>query len=264
MRAQAAAAVVWVLVTALAPGAPPSTETIVMRMKAALEPVRPSVRAMTITVAGEGEEPAEWHAAQARKRLPDGDRMLTVMLAPESVRGIALMVQQSNKGPDVQWMYVPAVRRVRKIVPAARYEAFVGTDFTYADFGFIGRTATSAFLGSEVRDGIRTYRIQEVPRERWYYSRVVTWIAADSWLPLRRELYAPSSELWKVERFADVTVVDGVRTPLRIRMDDVRERGSSELAITGVHYGGDIDDRLFDPARLADAVDSPLWRATGE
>jgi hypothetical protein len=253
----------WLLAVAAAAasaGAPEATD-VVERVRAVLEPARPSVRRMTIRIQSEGGEEARWEAAQARKALGGERRILTVLLAPEGVRGVALMVGRRPGAPDVQWLYLPTVRRVRKVVPAAPYQSFLGTDFTLADFGFVGADATYRRLGTEEADGRAVHRLEEVPRERWYYGRIVWWIAADSGLPLRREFHAPSGELWKVETFEAVSRIDGVPTPLRIRMEDVREKASSEIAITDVRYDEELPDALFDPQRLPDAVASPAWTA---
>jgi len=46
-----------------------------------------------------------------------------------------------------------------------------------------------------------------VPQERFFYSRIITWIGTDSLLPLQRNYYALNSELWKMETFEDVSVI---------------------------------------------------------
>jgi hypothetical protein len=237
---------------------PPAT-TIVEKMRAALEPARPSIRRLTLSVSAPRGDATQLYAGQARTRRADGDWMLTIVLQPSSVRGIAFLVRQARDRSDDQWTYLPAVRRVRKVVPVQRYQAFLGSDFTFADLGFVSRSSSYELLATEQRDGVRAHKVQEVPGEQWYYARVVTWIDADSALPLRREFYDPSNTLWKVERFAEVKSVDGVPTPMRIRMEDVREPGHSEIVVTALDYDASVPDELFDPEALPGAADSPVW-----
>ena len=154
------------------------------------------------------------------------------------------------------------MRRVRKIVPVESLRAFLDSDFTLSDMGFVNLRAKYAFLREGRRAGVRAYEIQEGPggeQGTWYYSRIVTWLAADSSLPLERDFYDPSNTLWKVETFEKVTDVDGVPTPLRIHMEDRQEGGSTAIAVSDVHYDVDVPDALFDPARLRDAAASPVW-----
>ena len=74
--------------------------------------------------------------------------------------------------------------------------------------GFVGFARTYKLLATEVLDGVHTYKLEETPTDQWYVSRVVDWVAADSWQPLKRQFFAPSGEDWKVERFEDIRRVD--------------------------------------------------------
>ncbi len=244
--------------------APLSGKALVEKMHAALEPARTSTRKLTIVVKAVAPETesTEWTAGQARKKLPDGARILTVVLAPESVKGMALLVQQQEKGPDRQWVYVPAIRRVRELVPVESHESFLSTDFTYADLGFVRRDASYKVLGSETRDGVRTSKIEAVPRDQWYYSRIDTWIASDSSLPIRREFHDPAGLLRKVETWGQVTRVDGTSLPLLVRMEDVRQGGSTDLRVGDVVWDREPPDDLFEPRNLPKAAASPVWNAS--
>src|SRR5262249_54368709 len=153
---------------------------------------------------------------------------------------------------------LPVVRRVREIVPVESYQSFLNTDFTYADLGFTRRAGTDKLLGTETRDNLETYRVEEVPRATWYYSRIVTWVAADSWLPVRREFYDPAGVLWKVEKWAQVTAIDGVAIPMSVVMEDVRQGGSTEVRVSDVLWDCKIPDDAFDPDRLGTAGNAAL------
>ncbi len=239
----------------------PDAPTIVRNMKEALEPARASTQKLTVVVSGEIGQPAEWIAGQAREQRAEGRRMLTVMLAPEGARGVAILFQDRGKEPGHQWVYIPAVRRVREISRVETHQAFLNSDFTYADLGFVSPREHYELLGSETRDGVRAWKVQAIPLEQWYYSRVVSWVAADTWLPIRREFHDPAGLLWKVETWGDVTRIDGVPIPLRVRMEDVRGKGSTEIRVSDVLWNRELPPELFEPRNLPAAVDSPVWGA---
>src|SRR5438045_3974900 len=138
------------LAAAPAIAASPDAGTLVQKMRDALEPPRASTRKVTIVLnaVAPATETVQWTAGQARKRLSDGRRILTVMLAPASERGIALLVQEQPKKADLQWFYLPAVRRTRTLVRADAYQAFLNTDFTYADLGFVTQDAVYKIVGN--------------------------------------------------------------------------------------------------------------------
>lgn len=252
------------LAAAPAMAGPPNAQTIVQGMKRALEPDRPSTRTLVVAVRAADGFTAEWTARQARKRLPDGNGILTVILEPDDVKGVGLLIREQKDRPDEQWMYLPTIRRVRKIIPVGAYESFLGSDFTLADLGFVNlRDRKFSLLDEKTFAGRPAYNVQEVlAGPHFYYSRIVSWVAKDSMLPLERDYYDAANQLWKTEIYQDSTVIDGVPTVLRIRMEDRQQNTSTELRVSEVRYDATIPDDLFDPQRLPQASKHPLWTPT--
>jgi len=239
--------VVLVLVVALTDAAPPDVMTVVKQMKEVFEPAGSRIHKVVISMTAPTGEKTQWVAGQARKQLADGKSSLLVMLEPESIRGNTLLIGERAGQPDIMWWYSPGIRRVRALVPVDAYQRFLDTDFTYADLGFVSLQGTCRLLGEEEHAGERAYKVEMVPQEPWYYLRIITWVAADSMLPLQRDFYNRAGELWKSEFFEQVTVIDGVPTPLRIRMQDVQLGTSTELRLSEVRTDVDIPDEFFDP-----------------
>lgn len=246
-----------------AAAAPPDADTIVQKMKEVFEPAHSSVRKFVIAVKGMHGVETEWVAVKAQKTLADGKRSLLVMLEPEDAKGKALLVGEIANQPDTMWTYLPAVRRVRRIVSLESHASFFDTDFTYADLGFIERQGSYVFHGEEDLNGVKTYKIAKVSKEREYYSRIFTWVAADSMLPLKREYYDPAGELWKVETFEKISVIEGIPTPFLVHMEDVQAGSSSEFRVSEAHYNVTLPDSLFDPAHLSKVADSDVWLNLG-
>jgi outer membrane lipoprotein-sorting protein len=192
------------------------------------------------------------------------------MLEPKDSRGMALLIGERQGQPDIMWTYSPVLRRVRALVPVESYQRFLDTDFTHADLGFISRHGTYRLLGEE-HNGIRTYKVELVPQEDWYYSRIITWVSADSLLPIQRDFYDRAGRLWKNEYFEQVAVIDGKPAPLRIRMHDVQQNTTTQLTVSNVRTDVELPDELFDPEHLQQAVELQVWQeysgpqvATGE
>jgi len=262
MRFSIFTALVSILATATpAMAAPPNASTILHRMKAALEPDRPSTRTLVLATQAEDGSTVEWTARQARKKLPDGNRILTVILEPDDVKGVAFLIWERAGRPDEQWIYLPTVRRVRKLVPVSAYESFLGTDFTFADLGFVDlRDRKFSLLGEEPVAGVPAYKIREVlAGPVFYYSHIVTWVAKDTMLPLRRDYYDAGNRLWKTELYQDIATIDGTPTVLRLRMEDKTSNTSTELRVSRVRYDAAIPDELFDPQKLPGTSKNPLW-----
>lgn len=234
---------------------------VVKQMKEVFEPVRPSTRQVEISMTAGGET-IHWVAREAIKEFPDGKRMVMVMLEPNEVKGNAYIIWEPKDKPSAIWTYMPFLRRVRELLGVDAYEHFLGTDFTYADLGFVRLHPQYRLLGQEDHGGKKTYKIEEsVPKERAYYSRVITWVSKDSMLPIQRDYYDVAGTLWKTETFEEASI-DGVPTPIRIQMKDLQGKSSTEIRMSNVRYDTDIPDALFDPMQLPTAASSPAWQSS--
>jgi outer membrane lipoprotein-sorting protein len=257
------AAVVLVAAPARADEAP-TADQVVSQMKAALEPPKPSIRTMTMTLDDQGTE-TTFSLVQARKRLADGARALTVLFAPAGARGIAYLTAEGTNGGPTEWLYVPYVQRARKLVPAENYQSFMDTDFTYGDLGLLPVDTRNTLLGTETVDGKKAYKVESIPSttvKQWYYSRAVTWIDAATLLPTRRELYSPAGDLFKVETSGSVTRIEGIPTPLEIRITDVGTKSTTTLKVDSVNYDAVVPDALFQPDGLRSIADADAWKST--
>jgi hypothetical protein len=237
---------------------------IMNQTKEIFEPTRPCMRKIVISTSEHGEKGQDLIAGQVVKQFPDGKCMLMVILEPEDVKGTAFLIQERENKPTVMMIYLPSIRRIRKLGPVEQYDSFLGTDFTYGDLDFIKLKKGYKLLGTEEHAAVRAYKVEEdVPQERSFYSRIITWIATDSLLPLQRNYYSTNGELWKTELFEEVSVIDGVPTPLRIKMKDIGDGTSTELALLEVDYDADIPDEIFSQKELLHVAAHPLWQVYG-
>lgn len=147
-------------------------------------------------------------------------------------------------------------------MPANAYDAFVSSDFTYADLGYVDLNASYNELPSEHHDGKELYKLEETPEQRFYYARIVTLVDPETWLPVRREFFDPGTHLWKIETFDEVHTIDGVPTALHLRMEDVQAKSNSEITVSDVRFDIDVPDTLFDPSELREVASNPIFTDT--
>jgi outer membrane lipoprotein-sorting protein len=234
--------------------------SIVKRMKQALESTRPSVRIMTVKVKGREGFVVKWTVGQARAHVNDTDSMLTVVLEPVGVKGLAFLAKEKPGAAAVAYSYVPAVRRVQEITPRADYEPFGGTDFTYGDLGFVRLGGQERFDGTETHNGVKAYKLEEALANNPLFSKTVTWVATGTALPVERDYYDREGKLYKSEHFEKITAIDNIPTIMKIVMYDVQSGGSSEIDVSSVKYGKQAPAELFDPKQLPNAANDSLWK----
>lgn len=233
---------------------------IARRARTALYPDLPSTRTMSISVRTRDDAVATWTARQARKNVGGRPSVVTVLDRPESVAGIAILAEALDENMDAQWVYIPPVRRVRRLVYEGRFENFLGTDFSLEDFGFADIHSTQlTLLGAVEYDGEIAHVLREVPLDPSGYSKILTWVSAETYLPMRREFFDADGVLWKTQRFENVAIIDGIATPLRMSVVNEQEGGSTELTVRGVNYAAELDDGLFRPAALPSMLDNAGW-----
>ena len=248
------------LIVTTAAAAAPDVAMIVQHMKQGLEGPSSAVRLMTLKVISGGNTVAQWKMAQANGTANGAHWMLTVVLAPPEAKGIAFLDKdQPGATSAVNYAYLPVTKRVLEFSPIPGYDAFFTTDFSYQDLGFVRLGGGGEkLLGTETRDGKKVYKLEDHPINHPLYSKVISYVATDTLLPVERDFYDRAGRLYKSEH----CTVETVETPVitKIVMNDVQSGGSSEIDVTKVIRDKQAPADLFDPKRLPEVADHPFWK----
>ncbi|MEQ8663272.1 MAG: outer membrane lipoprotein-sorting protein, partial [Gammaproteobacteria bacterium] len=249
IRRLARGASVLCLLLAAAPAAhaaEPDPAQLLAAMQKAMVPDEPRLARVRVTVYKEQAELADrtWEALVARRRFADGPRTAVTLMAPPVTRGSAVLTAPRGDDGDIGlWLFSPSDRRARALAPLDADRNFLVTDFNYDDLALTTRDFVEPQLhGEEMLDGRPTWKVEVKPADRWYYSRIVTWIGQDTLLPVRREYYDRAYRLWKVAEMRDA-VIDGIPTLLEITLHDVQTDSRSIWDVRAVSYGADDLDR---------------------
>jgi outer membrane lipoprotein-sorting protein len=143
------------------------------------------------------------------------DNMRVVrFLSPQDVRSTAtLTIENADRDDDI-WIYLPALKKTRRLLASNKKDSFVGTDFSYGDIiGFKVAEWRHALLREEAVDGVPCFVVESVPlstatQENSGYSKRVQWISRDSFVALKGEFYDASGRLLKVMTATDIREVD--------------------------------------------------------
>lgn len=158
---------------------------------------------------------------------------------PPDLRGIELSVQRGRDGIDTMYLYLPSIRRVRKIRADMFGESFLGTDFNYEDLGFERLEATKhAIIGDDRVDGRPCTRIESIPANPWWYSRVIRCVDLEDYVPRRTEYFDSTGRPYKVRTLGSVEMIASHPTPHLLRMEDVRDGTgtASTIRLSNVFY----------------------------
>ncbi len=108
----------------------------------------------------------------------DGDRTLFVFDRPRDVRGTAFLVHAHIDEPDDQWLFLPALNRVKRISSSKQSGSFMGSEFSYEDLGAIEVAKfTHRLLRDEAYGELECTVSERIPLDSDSgYSRQLVWI----------------------------------------------------------------------------------------
>lgn len=165
---------------------------------------------------------------------------------PADVKGTAFLVWKYPEREDDRWIFIPAIKLVRRIAADDKRSSFVGSDFTYEDVS--GREVgdeTHRLLGEETLDGRPVYRIESLTKAKLDYVRRLSWIDRERWLPLKEEYYDARGGLLRTFTADEVREVDGHWTVTRRTMRDAQSGHRTEVALKEVAYDVGLTEDLF-------------------
>ena len=107
----------------------------------------------------------------------DGDRSLFVFDEPRDVKGTAFLVYAHKFESDEQWLYLPALKRVKRISSSKQSGSFMGSEFAYEDLGAVEvEKYTYKFLRDEPCGDLQCAVLERVPvSDDSGYSRHLVW-----------------------------------------------------------------------------------------
>ncbi len=129
----------------------------------------------------------------------DGDKSMTVFHTPRDVRGTALLTYSHGVDPDEQWLYLPALRRVKRIASNNQSGPFMGSEFAYEDLSSQEVDKyTYKYLKDEKLDGVDCFLIEQYPvRKDSGYTRMQTWMDKDEYRVRKIDFYDRKGALLK-------------------------------------------------------------------
>ena len=173
--------------------------------------------------------------------------------SPQEVAGTAFLMLDRDKGESEQHIYLPGLKRTRRIVGREREGSFMGSDFSYADMERRDtRAATQKRLPDEDLSGVKTFVLESTPKKDSgsTYSKIETWVRQDNYLPLRIRFYDQGGKLVKTFYTKRIRTMDGRPVIMESQMVNKQSGHSTELVVDNLRPRKDIPDSAFTPTAL--------------
>jgi len=170
-------------------------------------------------------------------------------VAPADVKNTSFMnwsYDDPNKSDD-QWIYLPALKKVKRISSENKSDYFMGSDFTYDDLG--DRKVdddTHTLLKEETIDGVDYWVIKSVPKDEDYmYSKTITWIRKDNLIGLKKEFYDEDDELLKILKILKFENIGGFDIITKSEMENVQKDHKTIMELSNVKINTNIPESKF-------------------
>lgn len=186
----------------------------------------------------------------------DGDKSLTVFDSPADVKGTAFLSYTHAVEPDDQWLYLPALKRVKRIASANKSGPFMGSEFAYEDLSSQEVPKyTYKFLRDETLNGRQSMVIERFPAyEHSGYTRQVVWVDKEMYQPLKIEFYDRKDSLLKTLVFENYKqYLSQFWRAERMFMENHQTGKSTQLTWENYKFRNGYTDRDFDQNSLKNA-----------
>jgi outer membrane lipoprotein-sorting protein len=173
---------------------------------------------------------------------------------PADVKGTGFLSWEYDdpSKDDDRWLYLPALKKVRRISGSSENDYFMGTDFTYDDMG--GRSVDEdihELLREEEVVGVKCWVVESAPKDKDYmYSKTIKWIRQDSYVAAKAEYYDKMGSLMKILTMSDVRKQDGFWTIFKMEMDNKQKKHKTILELEEMHYNTKVKDSMFKVSNL--------------
>jgi outer membrane lipoprotein-sorting protein len=186
---------------------------------------------------------------QYLKDFGDMEKKIMFFVSPADVRNTSFMNWSYDKAgkDDDQWIYLPALKKVKRISSDSKSDYFMGSDFTYDDLGDRHPSSdTHKILREEIIDGEDCYVVESIPKEEEYmYSKTITWIIKDKWIGKKKEFYDEDEELLKTLTVKEVEKIKDYFVITISEMHNVQKDHTTKMELKNVKIDTGIADNKF-------------------
>lgn len=200
-----------------------------------------------------GQESVRQLDVRSLEVAQDGDKTIGYFHEPADVEGTALLTFSHKTDNDDQWLYLPALKRVKRIASADKSGSFMGSEFAYEDLSSQEiEKYTYAHLRDEALDGEECFVIERVPVSRYSgYTRQVVWIDKSAHRPRKVDYYDRKGTLLKTLAYARYTVHLGRYWRAEVmRMENHQTGKSTVLEWSGFRFRTGLKDSDFSQEAL--------------
>jgi hypothetical protein len=197
----------------------------------------------------QGDESIREIRVRTLEQLDDGDKSLTTFDEPADVKGTNFLSFTHKTGPDDQWLYLPALKRVKRISSRNKSGPFMGSEFAYEDLSSQEvEKFTYKYLRDESCNDLACFVIERYPEDKNSgYTREVVWIDKQEYRPWKIDFYDRKNSLLKTLTYSGYRqYLDKYWRADEMYMENHQTGKSTRLIWSDYRFRTGLDERDFD------------------
>jgi len=206
---------------------------------------------LTLTITEKNGSARVRKISMLSKSFPDGTEKRTIkFLEPADVRGTAMLIYDNKNSADEMWIYLPALKKTRRIVSSEKGKSFMSSEFSNAD---MSSPAQSDFTNRHMENSgndnqwiIESKPVNEEKADEYGYSRKISYLTADKTEIRKMEFYNFDDKLFKVIEIKAIQPGSNGKYIIKdmVARNLLNGRGS-EIKFENILMNAAIDDNIF-------------------
>jgi len=165
--------------------------------------------------------------------LDGGDKSLMEFLSPADVKGTKFLNYEHAKRDDDQWLYLPALKRVKRISSKNKSGAFMGSEFSYEDvssFNIDKYDYKNEEAKTKILNGQEVYIVKRHPNYKYSgYTKQISYVNTKTFLTLQVDYFDRKKSHLKSAYFTDYKLIDNIYRNGKIHMKNFQNSKESIL-----------------------------------
>jgi len=187
------------------------------------------------------------------------EKRIIRFLSPAEVKGTGMLIYDYEEKNDDMWIYMPALRKTRRLVSTEKSKSFMGSEFSNADMSAPNLDDFEySILCSETVDGTDCWVIEVVPvdediMDEMGYDRRITWIGKTDYVQRKSEYYNEDGELFKQLRSTNIMAIDPAGKKfmaLYMEIENKENGRRSVMTMDEIQYNPEVKEEYFTLAFL--------------
>jgi len=183
----------------------------------------------------------------------DGDKSLSIFNSPKDVKGTAFLSFTHALEADEQWLYLPGLKRVKRISSSNKSGPFLGSEIAFEDLSSFELDKYSyTYLRDELQGTIDCFVIETKPQYEYSgYTRTIVWVDKARYIPVKIDYYDRKNSLLKTQIFNDYQQFLGKYwRSSNMSMENYVTGKSTQLLWTDYKFKNGFTKRQFDKNSL--------------